>query len=365
MGCGASAAAQKTVKDVRDVYEIDKKVLNEGKYGSVNRAREKDGKAMRVAKTIDKVAVPQLETIQNEICMMRAMDHPNICRFFEYFEDHRYVFVILELCIGKDIFSHISEFDRFSEKNAAVLMQSMFKALQYMHERQFVHRDLKSENFIFLNNEHNALKLIDFGHARRFEKDEVLTTLCGYPYYVAPQVLVQKYSYLADIWSLGVIMYIMLCGYPPFRGRTDKDTLHRVKMGSFVFDRADWESVSGEAQRLIRDLLAFKQEERCTAGAALQHPWVIARTTATPAVVVQVDSKPYQVREDDDETLSVASRQKLRSFSKEQVEVFSKMRKTRKRPLQLAIPEDSDKLEKFALAKLQDKVDSSMRLART
>jgi len=247
MGCGASAgggkdsgngsgkksttgfASSSLIVDnqgkITQFYDIDKKKIGEGSYGSVCKARNKATKAMRAIKTINKAALKSPEAFRKEIQIMKILDHPNICKLYESFQDHRNIYLVLELCTGGELFDRIIEYGHLTEKQAALLMQNMFRAIYYMHQSHYTHRDLKPENFIFTTKEaieKSTLKLIDFGLAREFTAEQVLNTKAGTPYYVAPQVLAGKYDHMADMWSLGVIMYVMLCGYPPFYGDTRK-----------------------------------------------------------------------------------------------------------------------------------------------
>merc|ERR1712232_408338 len=146
-----------------------------------------------------------------------------------------------------------------------------------MHENHVCHRDLKPENFIFSTKEaieKSILKIIDFGLSCSFTADQVLTTKAGTPYYVAPQVLAGKYDQLSDLWSCGVIMYVLLCGYPPFFGETDAEVLSKVRLGNFSFNAADWKNVSEDAKNLIRMLLKMNPRDRYTAEQALNHEWI-------------------------------------------------------------------------------------------
>merc|ERR1719181_1311776 len=205
------------------------------------------------------------------------MDHPNIIKLFESFEDHRNIYLILELCTGGELFDRIIDSGHFTEVQAAIVMQNMFRAIFYMHENHICHRHLKPENFLFTTKEpieKTHLKVIDFGLACKFGDDSVLTTKAGTPYYVAPQVLAGKYGKESDLWSLGVIMYVVLCGYPPFYGETDADVLAKVRLGNFSFNAADWKSVSEDAKNLIRMLLKMNPRDRYTAEQALNHTWV-------------------------------------------------------------------------------------------
>jgi len=218
-----------------------------------------------------------IDRFKQEIAIMKIMDHPNIIKLYESFEDHRNIYLILELCTGGELFDRIIDAGHFTEVQAATVMQHMFRALFYMHENKICHRDLKPENFLFTTKEaidKCSLKVIDFGLACKYTVGQVLTTKAGTPYYVAPQVLAGKYDVAADVWSLGVIMYVLLCGYPPFYGENDAEVLAKVRLGNFTFNAADWKSISDDAKDLIRCLLKMNPRDRHTAEMALNHVWV-------------------------------------------------------------------------------------------
>jgi len=262
---------------ISEFYDIDKKKLGEGSYGSVSKAKSKTTGATRAVKSISKAQMKNLDRFKQEIAIMKIMDHPNIIKLYENFEDHRNIYLVLELCTGGELFDRIIDAGHFTESQAATVMQHMFRAMLYMHENKICHRDLKPENFLFVTKdpiEKATIKVIDFGLACKFTKDQVLTTKAGTPYYVAPQVLAGKYDQAADLWSLGVIMYVLLCGYPPFYGETDADVLAKVRLGNFSFNAADWKSVSEDAKTLIRMLLKMNPKDRYDAKMALNHEWV-------------------------------------------------------------------------------------------
>jgi calcium-dependent protein kinase len=218
-----------------------------------------------------------LERFKQEIAIMKMMDHPNIIKLYETFEDNRNIYLVMEICAGGELFDRIIESGHFTEVQAAVLMQQIIRAIYYMHENHVCHRDLKPENFLFVTKESiekNLLKIIDFGLSCKYEPNQVLTTKAGTPYYVAPQVLAGKYDQLSDLWSCGVIMYVMLCGYPPFFGETDAEVLSKVRLGNFSFNQADWKNVSEDAKNLIRMLLKMNPRDRHTAEQALNHDWI-------------------------------------------------------------------------------------------
>jgi len=197
----------------------------------------------------------------------------------------------LELCTGGELFDRIIDAGHFTEVQAAIVMQHMFRAIFYMHENHICHRDLKPENFLFTTKEaieKCTLKVIDFGLACKFDAEQVMTTKAGTPYYVAPQVLAGKYDKASDLWSLGVIMYVLLCGYPPFYGDTDADVLAKVRLGNFSFNAADWKAVSEDAKNLIRMLLKMNPRDRYTGEQALNHVWV--RNKAPKAQGVALDN---------------------------------------------------------------------------
>merc|ERR1719352_1121194 len=262
---------------IADFYEVDKKKLGEGSYGSVCKGTNKSTGAPRAVKSISKEHMKNLERFKQEIAIMKMMDHPNIIKLYESFEDRKNIYLVMELCLGGELFDRIIESGHFTEVQAALLMQQIIRAIYYMHENHVCHRDLKPENFLFTTKESiekNLLKIIDFGLSCKFGPDQVLSTKAGTPYYVAPQVLAGKYDQLSDLWSCGVIMYVMLCGYPPFFGETDAEVLSKVKLGNFSFNQADWKNISEDAKNLIRMLLKMNPRDRYTAEQSLNHDWI-------------------------------------------------------------------------------------------
>merc|ERR1719217_307796 len=183
----------------------------------------------------------------------------------------------MELCTGGELSDRLIEVGKFTEGQAAGLMQQIFQAVCYMHANQVCHRDLKPDNVLFASRlpiEQSTLKVIDFGSACIFQKGQHMHTKAGSSYYVAPQVLLGKYDHSSDLWSCGVIMHILLCGYPPFIGETEEDVLVKVRKGTFFFIEKDWEKVSGDAQILISMLIKKNPQERFTAEQALSDNWI-------------------------------------------------------------------------------------------
>jgi len=200
----------------------------------------------------------------------------------------------MELCDGGELFDRIVEVGNFTEVQAAILMEQIFMAIFYMHQQSMTHRDIKPENFIFGSKEPieaATLKLLDFGLSCTFQPGQSLTTKAGTPYYVAPQVLQGNYNELADVWSCGVVMYVLLCGYPPFHGDTDSIVLKRVKAGNVEFPPEDWERISPDAKDLIKKCLKMKVSDRYTAEQAVNHIWVTERAPTSTGLNITVVDK--------------------------------------------------------------------------
>merc|ERR1712226_1001612 len=163
---------------------------------------------------------------------------------------------------------------RFSEKEAAKLIYGILEAIAYCHDvKGIVHRDLKPENVMFATpGEDSSIRIIDFGLSRH--DVGVMKTKVGTPYYIAPEVLNEEYTKSCDIWSIGVIAYMLLCGYPPFKGDSNKDILESVKAGHFDFPSPEWDTITDSAKEFICSLLTMDQNHRPTASEAMKHKWI-------------------------------------------------------------------------------------------
>jgi len=221
--------------------------------------------------------------VGDEAEILKSLDHPNIIRLHETFQDRGSYYLVMDFCAGGDLFESIIAAGHFNEVQAARVMQQLLLAVKYMHDQFIFFGDMKPENVLLTerNIDEAIVKLVDFSGAQRFTPGVHLTLKRGTPYYVAPQVLEGKYDEKADNWSLGVLMYALLCGYPPFFGNTDAEILARVKVGFFSFNRSDWHLISKDATDLVRELLKRNPADRCTAAEALQHEWMRVRATAS------------------------------------------------------------------------------------
>ena len=155
-------------------------------------------------------------------------------------------------------------------------MKQVLSIITYSHQNNIVHRDLKPENILLEDKGSDSIiKIIDWGCAKNFNKNEKLTNKDGTPYYIAPEVLEGNYDEKCDIWSCGVILYIMLCGYPPFDGESEEEILDKVKKGSFEFPKEEWKNISKDAIDLIEKMLTFESNKRISALECLRHNWFI------------------------------------------------------------------------------------------
>jgi len=258
-------------------FEMDCKELGSGAFGSVCKAKDKSTGAVRAIKSIVKAQIPDVKMLQKEIELTKTMDHPNIVKLFATFEEERMLYLVMELCTGGELFDRIVEAGHLAEPTVLKLMKQMFGAISYCHARDVVHRDLKPENFILQTKDpvdQTPMKLIDFGLSDYCGDGEALSDPVGTPCYVAPEVLGKKYGKPVDIWSLGVIMYCLLCGSPPFSGSTDAQLLARIKRGNYSLDGSLWFPVTDAAKDLIRQSLEMDSRKRITAVQALEHAWL-------------------------------------------------------------------------------------------
>lgn len=275
---------------IDEFYDM-KDNLGEGAVGCVCIAVNKSTNERRAVKQISKTSVDD-----KEIAAMRIMDHPNIIKLYEMYEDNRNQFLVMELCTGKDLFDHISSAQFFTEVQAAHLMMQVFRAVFYMHSLSVCHRDIKPENFLFVEDvpvERATLKLIDFGLACTFNTVEKLTTKAGTPFYVAPEVLKGSYDEKCDVWSCGVVMYVLLSGNPPFMGHDDdedatseKAVFQAVETGIYSYPSSEWGDVSSDAKDLIDAIFVMEPRRRPTASEALSHVWVQEKAPKAPDVTL-------------------------------------------------------------------------------
>jgi calcium-dependent protein kinase len=230
---------------------------------------DRETKEWYAIKSILKSKVNKIDILKREIEILAEVDHQNIIKLIEVHEDVKYLHLITELCTGGELFDRIiaktqTPEGHYLEQDAAKLIKSILEAIAYCHERHIVHRDLKPENFLFVSDDEDApIKIIDFGLSRFEERaNDIMRTKVGTPYYVAPEVLKKKYTKSCDIWSIGVITYILLCGYPPFYGDSDNQIFESVKAGKFDFPSPEWDTISDAAKDFVCYMLKLDPSKR-------------------------------------------------------------------------------------------------------
>jgi len=264
-------------KEFHEFYNLNSSVsLGSGMNGEVRIVTHKITGIKFAMKTLTKSDIINLDDLRNEIRIMAELDHPNIIRIEEYFETASHVYIIMELCTGGDLLSRIykEKVLHFSEHKACELVKMMLSALRYMHDRGIVHRDIKLENFLCLNESpESPIKVIDFGFSQHFKPTEKLHKGVGSPYYVAPEVLEGSYDCKIDIWGIGVVAFMLLTGTPPFNGRDEYEIFNAIKYQGVDYNRHELSHYTPEALDFLSCCLERNVKLRPNASEALQHPW--------------------------------------------------------------------------------------------
>ncbi|CAK8678931.1 unnamed protein product [Clavelina lepadiformis] len=266
-----------TRQDIESRYEIGK-TIGDGNFAVVKECRLRNTESEYAMKIIDKSKLKGKEDmIENEIAIMKNCHHPNIVRLIEEFETDDEIYLVLEYVKGGDLFDAITESVKFTERDAANMVADLSEALAFLHSKNIIHRDLKPENLLVSRNKDGSmtLKLADFGLA--MEVTEPIYTVCGTPTYVAPEILAESgYGLEVDMWATGVITYILLCGFPPFRSleRDQEELFEIIQLGDYEFLSPYWDNISDAAKDLIQRLLVVDTKRRFTAEQVLAHPWI-------------------------------------------------------------------------------------------
>lgn len=264
-------------ESITEVYNFETK-LGEGYYGTVRMASPKDDQNKKYAvKSIDKTKLKpdKIKKIVDELEILVAVDHPNIVKYYETYNDENFLHIVMELCTGGELFDRLAIKKRFKEKEAANVIYKLISAVSHCHSLGIVHRDLKPENILYESQvEFSDLKIIDFGLSKKFPKNgKNLSSVVGSPYYVAPEVLEGDYNLKCDVWSIGVITYVLLCGSPPFYD-TDKTELYfKICNDKPNFDSAIWKSISFDAIEFIVSLLQKDPKLRPKTNKLLNFDW--------------------------------------------------------------------------------------------
>ncbi|EWM20832.1 myosin light chain kinase [Nannochloropsis gaditana] len=259
-------------------YCVGKK-LGEGHTAVVRECVDRrDGKryAMKIF-TKAKLALLDVSGMLEEVSILWHLKHPNVIRFHDVLEDERHYYLVTEYMAGGELFDRITQKSTYTEKEARDLFKVLVSAIEYMHSMDVVHRDLKPENLLLADETDDVqIKIADFGYAVRVNRN-TLRSQCGTPCYVAPEILRREpYGKPVDMWSIGVIIFILLAGYAPFYDEDHRRLFNKIKKAKFQFEEDTWENISVEAQDLISGLLCVDPAQRLTPSQALAHPWVMA-----------------------------------------------------------------------------------------
>ena len=296
-------------RNIESRYHVDPRVLGTGHHGSVRECVDRltgDKHAVKsVRKTDPRVKPGQLA---REITLLRQVNHRNIIELVDVYEDAHYVHIITGLCAGGELFDRIAERSVhaevgapcFSEEEAARILHQILTAISYLHRMKLVHRDIKPENLLFETKEEGSpIRLCDFGLSRIHDEatEPPMTTLLGTPYYIAPEVLTKGYDKSCDLWSVGVIAFTLMAGYPPFNGGSNEEIHAAVLRGKYRFSATDWSETSREVRDFVRRLLQKDPKRRMTADEALRHPWMVRHVGSTVEDAAMGDAE--ESRQDD------------------------------------------------------------------
>ncbi|KAL4347031.1 hypothetical protein GQ457_17G025800 [Hibiscus cannabinus] len=264
--------------NLRDRYILGEQ-LGWGQFGVIRLCSDKFTREVLACKSISKdrlVTSDDARSVKLEIKIMtRLSGHPNVVDLKAVYEDEDYVHLVMELCAGGELFHRLERYGRFSEADARVLFRHLMQVVLYCHEIGIVHRDLKPENILLATKASSSpIKLADFGLATYIKPGQCLHGTVGSPFYIAPEVLVGGYNQAADIWSAGVILYILLSGTPPFWGKTKSRIFDAVRAADLQFPSDPWDRISDSAKKLVRGMLNTDPSQRLTAREVLDHSWM-------------------------------------------------------------------------------------------
>ncbi|TKV91985.1 hypothetical protein SEVIR_9G134400v4 [Setaria viridis] len=263
---------------VTDKYHLGRE-LGRGEFGVTRLATDRATRERLACKSIPKrrlrTAV-DVADVRREVAIMASLpDHPALVRLRAAYEDAEAVHLVMELCDGGELFDRIVARGRYTERAAAAAARTVAEVVRACHAHGVMHRDLKPENFLYAGKSEDAqLKAIDFGLSVFFRPGERFTEIVGSPYYMAPEVLRRNYGPEVDIWSAGVILYILLCGVPPFWAETEQGVARAILRGSLDLQREPWPRISDGAKSLVRQMLQMDPRKRPTAQQVLEHPWL-------------------------------------------------------------------------------------------
>eukprot|EP01126_Amoeba_proteus_P054216 TRINITY_DN6656_c0_g2_i7.p1 TRINITY_DN6656_c0_g2~~TRINITY_DN6656_c0_g2_i7.p1 ORF type:complete len:411 (+),score=85.94 TRINITY_DN6656_c0_g2_i7:276-1508(+) len=277
----------------RDYHICD--VLGKGNFATVSLCIHKSSGERFAIKMIDKKkfmignSSKRENPLMDEVKILKSLKHPNIIGIEDVLDTPTTLYLVLELVTGGELFEKIIASGSFDEVTARNHFSQILEAILYLHSKDIAHRDLKPENILFKSKTDPTIKITDFGLSRVVDEASFMKTMCGTPNYVAPEVLTSSksgYNKAVDLWSLGVILYVMLCGYPPFNETKKTPIFTQIKEGDYSFPQKWWGHISEEAKDLIRHLLTVDPKKRYNVAQALESDWIkkVTRKESEPSV---------------------------------------------------------------------------------
>ena len=261
------------------------KVIGYGQFGTVREAikisSSQEAKSFAIKSISKEKVLKKFNLLKRELEALTLIDHPNIVRLYEIYEDEKYLHLVLDLCRGGDLYDYIIAKGSLNEDEVMGMMRKMFSAINHLHAMCICHRDLKPDNFLLVSDQDSEIKLADFGMSVRFGDDE-MHTVVGTPYYLAPEVYMGNYNKECDVWSLGVVLFFLLSGKQPFKGTNVTELLANILKGAYSFSDKKWKNISEEAKALITSILVIDPHERISISNALKHPWFHKKSTIPP-----------------------------------------------------------------------------------
>jgi len=274
---------------IENYYTLGKEIGRGGFSVVVEGTSKKTGEKFAI-KCIKKTMVEgeDIKLLRREVQIMKKVNHPNVLKLYEVFEDDEEFFLVMELVTGKELFDKIVERGQYSEADASNIVRQIVSAVEYLHGQGIAHRDLKPENLLSAEVDGmETIKIADFGFSKNFGEEKLMTS-CGSPGYVAPEVLTcESYDKSVDLWSVGVIIYILLCGYPPFYADNAPALFKKIMDVKYDFDDPSWDEISDAAKNLIRNLLVKDPKKRYTAQQCLVDPWVQGQSLPNNKIQLQ------------------------------------------------------------------------------
>ncbi|XP_026636912.1 serine/threonine-protein kinase 33 isoform X2 [Microtus ochrogaster] len=302
--------------DIEEFYTFGR-ILGQGSFGMVSEATDKETGTKWAIKKVnkEKAGSSAVKLLEREVSILKSVKHKHIIHLEQVFETPKQMYLVMELCEDGELKEVLDVKGHFSENETRLIIQSLASAIAYLHNKDIVHRDLKLENimvkssFLDDNNEMNLnIKVTDFGLAVRkhgSRSEGMMQTTCGTPIYMAPEVInAHEYSQQCDIWSIGVIMYLLLCGEPPFLANSEEKLFELIRKGELQFEDPVWDSVSDSAKNVLKQLMKVDPAHRITAKELLDNQWLTGNTFSSvrPTNVLEMMKEWKNNPESDEDT---------------------------------------------------------------